>query len=165
LNPKPKHLFRLLPYFLPLALILILYVLGFRFVVPLTDSMSPSIPPGSLVVTAPTWIVKPSPGSVILYRVNLSGYVFLVLHRVLSVEGSTLRTKGDARSFADPWLVRSENVEGVAIFSVPLLGWILLALKPAAILAAAGIASYYAASYAVKRVCGEGRCGGLMQRR
>jgi len=139
--------------------VLILYVFGFRVVVPLTDSMSPSIPPGSLVVTAPPWLLHPSPGSVILYRVNLSGCTFLVLHRILSVEGSTLRTKGDAREFIDPWLVDPGNIEGVAILSIPVLGWILLVLKPASILALAGVATYYAVSYAMNRICGEKRCG------
>jgi len=111
-------------------ILILLYVFGFRFVVVLTDSMEPSIPTYSLVVTAPTWVLSPSNGSVILYRLCLPNNAsFMVLHRVVGTTGNYLLTKGDNRGFRDPWYVGYEDIVGVAFLVIPFLGIISLILK------------------------------------
>jgi len=94
-------------------LFIFLYVLGFRIVIVLTDSMSPTIPPFSFVFVAPVSIVKPSNGSIVLFKF----YNHLVLHRVVRMEGNRVITKGDNRSFVE--YSRIDDIVGVAIFLIP----------------------------------------------
>jgi len=124
MRPKAKPLFYLLPAFTLLAL----HAAGFRLVVPLTDSMEPVIPPGSLVLVAPAWLREPGVGDVALFRA--AGV--LVLHRVVAVEDGRLVTRGDARGFNDPWRVERGDVLGAAVLSIPLAGYALLLLRPLA---------------------------------
>ena len=127
---KIKSFLSYAPLFLPPLILTLLYVFGFRFVVVLTDSMEPSIPTYSLVVTAPTWVLSPSNGSVILYRLYLPNNAsFMVLHRVVGTTGNYLLTKGDNRGFRDPWYVGRDDVVGVVVLTIPYLGVALLILK------------------------------------
>jgi len=128
---------------LPPLLIVALHLAGFSFVVPLTDSMEPAIPAGSLVLTAPPWLVKPRVGDVVLYRLRL-GRGYLVLHRVVGATEKGFVTKGDNRAFADPWRVRRDDVVGVAVLAIPWLGLVLVVLRPLALLALLWIATFLA---------------------
>jgi len=118
-----------LPYLTPLIAVVVLFLLGFKVVIVLTDSMEPAVPRGSLSVTAPTWIVKPSCGDIILYKVRFEKGEWLIMHRIVNASGSTYYTKGDNRGFRDPWVVSEENIEGVHVFSVPMVGYLFLLLK------------------------------------
>ena len=146
----PRPVFsRLLLSSAPLLALLLLHLLGFRLVIVLTPSMEPSLPPGSLAVAAPAWLVEPEPGSVVVYRLVLGGREFTVVHRVVEVKrvaGATLLvTKGDASPWRDPWLVQLENVTGVVVAHAPLLGYALLVLRLLAPPVAAGAAAYWLA--------------------
>jgi len=110
-------------------LLVILFIIGFRFVIVLTDSMEPTVPKGSLVVTAPAWLVKPTSGSIVLYVLRLERGEWLVLHRIVAVDADLFLTKGDSRGFIDPWMVEPGNVVGVAVLVVPFLGYLLLFLR------------------------------------
>lgn len=132
-----KHFF----YCSPILVLFVLYLLGFRFVAVLTDSMEPSVPRGSLVVTVPIWMHAPRPGDVVLYRLKITGE-YLVLHRIVGVEKGGFVTRGDNRVFRDPWVVRPENVVGTAVVTVPLLGYLLLVLKALTIPVLAGTATF-----------------------
>ncbi len=90
-----------------------LYVLGFRLVIVLTDSMSPTMPPLSLAFVAPTSIVKPTNRSIVLFKF----FNHLVLHRVVRMEGNKVMTKGDNRNFVE--CSRIDDVVGVVVFSIP----------------------------------------------
>ncbi|MGC8578377.1 MAG: hypothetical protein ACP5M7_10350 [Thermoproteota archaeon] len=76
--------------------------------------MSPSIPPFSLCFVAPSWLVRPEKGSVVLFKF----YNFLVLHRVVEMKEQYVVTKGDNRSFTDG-KIPIVDVVGVVLFSIP----------------------------------------------
>lgn len=111
-----------------------------------SESMKPAINMGDMVVIGPLdgplrGVVEP--GSIVTYRRGAE----LVTHRVLSVDGSTLATKGDAMEDADPWPVSLSDVRGVYLFRIPSigyfsnfirtkLGWLVVVIIPAAVLVA-----------------------------
>ena len=148
LRSKTKSFF---VYSTPLLLILILYMLGFRFVVILTDSMEPSIPRGSLAVTAPLWLCKPDEGSIILFRIELGGHEYYVMHRIVKMD-SCIYTKGDNREFIDPWVLDEEKIIGINIVAFPLLGYILMFLKLPVMLAVVFASTYYGVVVLLKRL-------------
>jgi len=137
-------------YFTPLLLIIILYILGFRFVVVLTNSMEPSIPRGSLAVAAPLWLCKLDEGKVVLFRIELGEHKYYVMHRIVKID-SSIYTKGDNRGFVDPWVVSAKNIIGVCLFSIPVLGYILLFLKIIAVFVLVFATVYYFSFFIVKR--------------
>jgi len=66
---------------------------------------------------------------------------------VLSVDGSTLLTKGDAVEDADPWPVSLSDIRGIYLLKIPYigyvsnfirtkLGWLVVVIIPAAVLVA-----------------------------
>jgi len=111
-----------------------------------SESMKPAINMGDMVVIGP--LDGPlgdgaKPGSIVTYLRGAE----LVTHRVLSVDGSTLLTKGDAVEDTDPWAVSLSDVRGVYLFRIPAmgyvsnfirtkLGWLLVVIIPAAVLVA-----------------------------
>ena len=130
MSRRLKHeLKSFLPYLTPLIAVIVLFLLGFNVVIVLTDSMEPAVPRGSLSVTAPTWIIKPSYGDIVLYKARFGKGEWLIMHRIVNASGSTYYTKGDNREFRDPWTVPKENIVGVHMFSVPILGYLFLLLK------------------------------------
>ena len=114
---------------IPLVLVLILYLLGFRYAVVLTDSMNPAIPQGSLAITAPMWLKKPVVGDIVFYEAEIGNNKYPIIHRIIRIEDDTIYTKGDNRSFHDPWTTTWKNIVGVAIVAIPYLGWILFILR------------------------------------
>jgi signal peptidase I len=95
-------------------LFILLYLLGFRIIVVLTDSMSPTIPPFSACFVAPSWLIRPQNNSIVLFKF----YKFLVLHRVVKIDEKYVITKGDNRSFIDGE-TPIEDVVGVVLFPIP----------------------------------------------
>ena len=148
---KIKNLLYLTPIFFVLALCL----LGFRFVVPLSDSMEPTIPRGSLVVTTPTWIRNPKVNDTILFEVKIGNHSFHVLHRVVGLSNEGFYTKGDNRCFRDPWVAR--DVVGVAVLCIPMLGYVMLVLKPVLMLVLIGLGIFHLAYWLLKGEGDEGR--------
>jgi len=139
-----------LPFLIPLFIVIILYVLGFRYVVVLTDSMEPNVPRGSFCVVAPTWFMSPEEGSVVLYEVELGNSRYVILHRIVKI-AVVVYTKGDNRGFVDPWVVSAKNIIGVCLFSIPVLGYILLFLKIIAVFVLVFATVYYFSFFIVKR--------------
>jgi len=90
----------------------------------LSESMTPTLKLGDMVLTGP----PDSPiapeiesGAIITYKLGKE----MVTHRVVAVEGDNLVTRGDAAEEADPWPVTMEDVDGVHIFTIPKIGWII----------------------------------------
>lgn len=88
-----------------------------------SESMKPAINMGDMVITGP--LAGPlsgevSPGAIVTYQRGEE----LVTHRVLSVDGDTLLTKGDAVEDPDPWAVTLSNVRGVYLFRIPYIGYV-----------------------------------------
>ncbi len=93
----------------------------------LTESMEPTLPPGTLVVVRPTPVDRIHVGDVVTYQIA-SGEPAVVTHRVTSVtsaaDGSPrLITQGDANAVADARPVRAVQVRGVVWYSVPWVGY------------------------------------------
>ncbi|MBA7588482.1 hypothetical protein ES708_30540 [subsurface metagenome] len=111
-----------------------------------SESMKPAINMGDMVITGPLGGPlngEVEAGTIITYERGAE----LVTHRVLSVEGETLVTKGDAVEDADPWAVTLSDVSGVYLFKIPYigyladfirtkLGWFLVIILPATALVA-----------------------------
>jgi signal peptidase len=106
--------------------------------------MKPAINMGDLIITGPldgpiNGEVKP--GTIVTYEHEKKN----ITHRVQSMDGKTLVTKGDAAEDPDPWSVVLSDVSGVYLFKIPYvgylthfihtkLGWFLTIIIPAALL-------------------------------
>ena len=97
---------RLLGRFAALTLLLVgvLVVSGkVRFQPVLTGSMAPRYPTGTLVAVTPVTDVHV--GEVIMFVPPQPWNIGPVMHRVVAVDGTHLRTKGDANKAMDPWTI------------------------------------------------------------
>lgn len=88
-----------------------------------SESMKPAINMGDMIVTASlngplTGEVKP--GVVVTYERGKE----VVTHRVLSVNGDTLVTKGDAVEDPEPRPVTISQVTGIYLFKIPYAGYL-----------------------------------------
>lgn len=109
-----------------------------------TESMNPAIKMGDMIVTGPLnglFSGELQPGEVVTYIRNEG----LITHRVVSVDGNTLLTKGDAMEESDPWTVAMSDVSGAYLFKIPYggylanfirtkLGWFLVVILPSMLL-------------------------------
>jgi len=155
---RGKNKYFLYPLIIPL-LILIIYLTGFRFYIVLTDSMHPSIPRYSLVITRPAYLGSPVPGDIIVYRIRISRE-YLVIHRVIGIEGNRYITKGDNRPYRDPWTPGYEDIEGVSILAIPYLGAILLIMRPVLVFTAVSMTMYPLTKHVLTKIFigdGEGK--------
>ena len=114
------------------AIVLAIFIGGFAFVhfspnydayLARSESMKPAINMGDVIITGP--LNGPigggvKAGSIVTYRHGAE----LITHRVLSVDGDTLVTKGDAVEDPDPWSVNLSDVKGVYLFRVPYMGYV-----------------------------------------
>ena len=110
-----------------------------------SDSMQPTIKSGDMVIIgSPGSFLAGdiAPGEIITFERNEN----LITHRIESIEGDTIYTKGDGLEEADPWMVsRFFDVKGSYIFHIPFIGlvsnfiktktrWFLCVILPAACL-------------------------------
>ena len=93
----------------------------------LTGSMTPLMPPGTVVVTRPVPFDSIMVGDVVTYQIE-SGLPAVVTHRVAGVDlgedGRFLRTKGDANSAEDQNPVREAQVRGAVWYWIPAVGYL-----------------------------------------
>lgn len=92
-----------------------------------TGSMTPGMPPGTLVVVRHRPTTAIGVGDVITYQLR-SGQPTVVTHRVVKVRVDasgrySFVTKGDANNVVDAAPVRPVQVRGVRWYSVPYLGY------------------------------------------
>lgn len=92
----------------------------------LTQSMEPTLPPGTLLVVRPTAVDDIEVGDVVTYQI-VSGQPAVISHRVVSVSSSsngerTFVLKGDNNAKADPHLVTAAQIRGVVWYSIPEVG-------------------------------------------
>jgi signal peptidase len=98
----------------------------------LTPSMEPTFPVGTLVVVKPTPVEEIRLGDVITYQIK-PGDPALVTHRVVEVRsistGETqFLTRGDNNDATDPTVVIADQLKGKVWYSVPLAGFISMAV-------------------------------------
>jgi signal peptidase len=105
-------------------LVLILVVLGFVYFAPgfsiylvRSESMTPTINMGDLIITGPV-SGEVKEGDIITYELDGE----LVTHRVHST-GETIVTKGDAVEDPDPWTVKESTIQGTYLFKIPYVGY------------------------------------------
>ncbi|MCW2797318.1 signal peptidase I [Nocardioides sp.] len=94
----------------------------------LTGSMSPTMPPGTLVVVRPVDAKDIQIGMVITYQLD-SGDPTVVTHRVVAqgfnAKGEPIfRTQGDANDVPDEKWVRPVQIRGEKWYSVQYLGYV-----------------------------------------
>jgi signal peptidase len=105
-------------------LVLILVGLGFIYFAPgydlylvRSESMTPTINMGDLIITGPG-NGEVEEGDIITYEFNGE----LITHRVHST-GDMIITKGDAVEDPDPWVVDDSSVKGTYLFKIPYVGY------------------------------------------
>jgi signal peptidase len=60
-----------------------------------------------------------------------------VTHRITDLRSTVIHTKGDANRTADVWDIRPNQVQGIVVVKLPLLGYLLVFLrKPVGVTAA-----------------------------
>ena len=84
-----------------------------------SGSMEPNVPRGSLLIAHPPWLKPPKVGDVVIYRSERLG---LVAHRVVEVAGRGYLVKADVGGFSE--LVPPDRIVGVAVLTIPMLGWL-----------------------------------------
>ena len=99
------------------------FVPGYNLYLVRSESMRPAINIGDLIITGPmngpiNGEVKP--GTIITYEYSKE----LVTHRVRSIDGKTMVTKGDATEDPDPWSVTLSDVRGVYLFKITYVGYL-----------------------------------------
>lgn len=109
------------------------HVLGWKYGILRSGSMSPAMPAGAAIVVAPAGVGDIAPGDVITYRSSINSGL-LVTHRVEALttdeRGRTaFVTKGDANAHPDTGVVTGDRLMGKVIFSVPGVGYIVQQLQ------------------------------------
>ena len=86
-----------------------------------SESMKGALNLGDVVIMGPARdISNIEPGMIISFERGEE----MIAHRVVSVEGTDILTKGDAVEDVDPWLVPFSDVRGVYLLKIPYLGYI-----------------------------------------
>jgi len=84
-----------------------------------SGSMEPAFNVGDVVISGPLSSGGIKPGVIITYQIGKT----LITHRVLSVDGNTLITKGDANKAPDPSPVLLSQVQSLYLFRIPYIGY------------------------------------------
>lgn len=92
-----------------LLLALILYLKIIFFTVVISDSMNPDIKKGDLVLMQKI-NVKPQIGDIITFKVP--DVELPVTHRIFSISGNEIRTRGDANPNEDTWKITKSDILG-----------------------------------------------------
>lgn len=101
----------------------------------LSGSMRPTISPGDVAVTQPVPISSLRVGDVIAFYPP--GRTQADLHRIVALQNGTIRTRGDANSADDPWILRPSGTTAYRLVAVvPFAGWLTPLRWPALLLAA-----------------------------
>jgi len=103
-------------------------VLGFAPLTVISDSMSPGIETGDLVIIK-VGNGNLKPGDIVTYRLE----DMLITHRIKNTyqlaSSETFLTQGDANSIPDYKLVESSQIVGKYVFRVPMGGYIKASLR------------------------------------
>ncbi len=86
-----------------------------------SPSMKPTINVGDMIISSPVdslLINGIKPGTIVTYERGKE----MIAHRVVSIEGESLTTQGDAIKNPDPWAVSLPDVKGIYLFKIPYVG-------------------------------------------
>lgn len=114
------------------AAVTIPHLFGFRSLVVLSGSMTPTLGVGDVVVVRQISPAEARVGDVVTFRDPTRGDR-LVTHRVRSVELQAgivrIETKGDANSGVEDWEVQATGTIGRAQYRVPEVGYLLFWIR------------------------------------
>lgn len=100
---------------------------GYRFMTVLSDSMTPTITSGDLVIGKAPALDSIQPGQIVTYRNHLARR--LVTHRVVAVtkvgSESAFITQGDGNSLPDERPILARDVVAAYAFHLPFAGYLL----------------------------------------
>lgn len=102
---------------------LIYFVPGYNIYLVRSESMTPTLNLGDLIVTGPAGSSiagETEPGKIATFEHGGE----LVTHRIQAIEGQSLVTKGDAVEDTDPWPIKISDIRGLYLFKVPYVGYI-----------------------------------------
>jgi len=85
-----------------------------------SGSMEPAFNVGDVVIAGPLGSDGIKPGVIVTYAIGKN----LITHRVLSIDGNTLITKGDANENPDPIPVQFSQVKSLYLFRIPYIGYV-----------------------------------------
>lgn len=106
---------------------IIMFACGIRLYVTMSGSMEPNIHTGSICfVNTKAEYSEIEEGDIIAFRTSLGD---LVTHRAISITEEGMETKGDANENSDGISTTAENFHGETLFSVPLVGFVVVALQ------------------------------------
>lgn len=109
-------------------------VADLHFQTVLSNSMQPTASAGDVAITQAVPVGSIRVGDVIAFMPPGSSQV--VMHRVSSMRGAVLTTKGDANRVEDPWRVTLAGQSAYRLVAiVPALGWLAELERPALLLA------------------------------
>jgi signal peptidase len=102
------------------------FVLGWRYGILRSGSMSPAMPAGAAIVVAPARIEDVSVGDVVTFH-SVTNPNLLVTHRVEAITSNrlgrlSLVTRGDGNKDPDGAIVTGDRLMGKVIFSLPKIG-------------------------------------------
>ncbi len=108
----------LAPRLIPLAItISVAYIVLNQYIflaVVTSGSMAPTLEVNDLVLVQ-SLRIDPEEGEIIMFDVKDANMP--VIHRINSITGGRIKTKGDAAEFADDWTIKKEEIKGeVVIF-------------------------------------------------
>lgn len=95
------------------AFILLIYFLSPYEVVSIsTDSMAPTLPVGSIsIAEQATDEMEYAVGDIITFSVEYDDtYYSRITHRIVSIEGDTIQTKGDHNDENDPFTIKRDQI-------------------------------------------------------
>lgn len=135
---------------------------GITFYTIISGSMEPAIPAGSIVYSGPFEIDKLQKGDIVTFTRTVDAKSIVITHRIVEVSRKEvlkklpdgkeqkvidyrIKTKGDANSTNDEWIVTAGEILGLYKWHIPKLGYVsmfaqtpqgfvLLVLLPGAIL-------------------------------
>lgn len=92
-----------------------------------SDSMAETLTRGDVVFSKKVSFEELKAGDVITVRVSDAGYF---THRIVDIDADskTVMTKGDANDANDPMPTQADMIVGRMVYSIPLLGYISIAL-------------------------------------
>ena len=101
--------------------------MGFQVATVISDSMSPTLSVGTMVVSRAPVVADLKVGDVIIYKPVTMGQK-PIIHRIVAENNTnppSFQTKGDNPAQAvDPWVVPAANVIGKMEFNSPVAGYI-----------------------------------------
>ncbi len=103
------------------AIVEIPIIFGYKPLIVLSGSMEPSYKVGSLLYYHKATKEDIEIDDVITFKLENDKYV---THRVIAIENEKYKTKGDANSNEDPWLIDYSDVKGKVIkTTIPYIGY------------------------------------------